>query len=101
MENDMVNVNAGVSESELRWYASMMKTVKKKMSQYSLELSNNWEGLEVCFYLHAISDLEKNIEWVISELNAIGEIISSTAYQLKLETEIKESDSDRRQDKHG
>lgn len=85
---DMVNVNARVSE--LQSYVSMMKTVKKKMSQYSIELSNNWDGMESYYYLNAVSHVEKDIERIISELEAVGEVITSTASQLKLEEELAE-----------
>lgn len=83
MEIDMTNVNARVSE--LHSYVATMKSAKKYLSQYGMEIENSWKGMEVACYRNAISKIEKDMEQAISELDTIGEAISNTANQLKLE----------------
>lgn len=81
--------NANVRAAELRSCASQLRDAKRNLNLFGLELCNHWEGMEIPYYLNAVSRLERKLVEAVSELEAVGEAVASTANQIRAEEEAE------------
>lgn len=87
----MIDVgSANVRASELRSYASNLRSAYNLLEQYQTEIQINWQAQEVAFYVSAINNVQARLNSAAAELDSIASSVSSTASQIRAEEEAAE-----------